>query len=167
MLKITFKDEPIEIKGEIPEEGSIAPNFELTDQTLHDVSLESFGQKQKLLNVFVSLDTSVCAKSLHTFNQSAASDSNLVILNISMDLPFAASRFCKKEKLENVITLSAFRSRFPDEYGLKIMDGPIRGLLSRAVFVLGEDNTILYRELVPEITQEPNYAEALKALRKR
>ncbi len=167
MEKITFKDEPIGVSGDIPKEGEKAPNFQLTDQNLHDVTLDSFGSKWKLLNIFVSLDTSICSKSLRAFHSQVASDPNLVVLNISMDLPFAASRFCKEEGLKNVMTLSAFRSHFADEYGLSITEGPIRGLLARAVFVLGEDNTIVYREIVPEITQEPNYRQAIAALGKK
>lgn len=161
MLEITLKGEKIHIKGPLLRVGAKAPSFELVDQDLQVVDLYSLGDSKKILNVFVSLDTSVCAKSIHTFYEKAKSVPNLEILNISLDLPFAASRFCQAENLEKVKTLSAFNSSFPDDYGLRITDGPLRGLCARAVIVLDEDNRVLYQELVPEITQEPDYTQPL------
>lgn len=161
MQEVTFKGQLTHIRGFLPQVGSKAPNFELVSQDLSVVTLDSLGSQKKLLNIFVSLDTSVCSKSIHTFYEQARSIPHLVVVNISMDLPFAASRFCKEEKLENVLTLSAFRSSFARSYGVEIVDGPLQGLLARAVFVLGEENEILYSELVSEITKEPNYRAAL------
>jgi len=164
MATVNFKGNPIQIKGNLPECASIAPNFELVKQDLGTLDLNSLGKQKKLLNIFVSLDTPICSQSIHNFYQDSRGMSNLAILNISMDLPFAASRFCKQENLDKVTTLSAFRSSFPDDYGVRILDGPLKGLSARAVFLLGEDNTVLYRELVPEITQEPDYEAALRHL---
>ena len=161
-----FKGQPIHVKNSLPKTGSKAPSFELVGQDLKVVNLSSFKEKIKILNVFISLDTPVCSKSMHTFNKEANSLSNVVVINISMDLPFAASRFCKAENMENVVTLSAFRSSFANDYGVKIVDGPLEGLCARAVFVLGEDDNILYSELVSEITQEPNYEAALNSIKK-
>lgn len=164
MEEITFRGKKVHVKGPLPEAGSQAPDFELVNQHLEPVTLESFRDQKKLLNVYISLDTSVCALSIKTWEEKVNQQSNLAVLNISMDLPFAASRFCHNENLENVITLSTFRSSFPDDYGVRITDGPLERLCARAVFLLDEENTILYRELVPEITQEPDYEAALKQL---
>lgn len=161
MLEITLKGKKIHVKGPLLTVGSKAPNFKLLDKDLNPVDMVSLGERKKLLNIFVSLDTGVCAKSIHTFYEKAKSIPDLVILNISLDLPFAASRFCQTEKLDNVITLSAFRSSFPDDYGVRITDGPLQGLCARAVILLDKDNTVLYQELVPEITQEPDYTKPL------
>lgn len=166
MLQVTFKGKTTQVKGPLPKVGSKAPDFVLVGQDLNEMDLRSFGDKKKLLNVFISLDTGVCAQSVHTFYEKAHAIPNLTVLNISMDLPFAAGRFCKDKKLENVITLSAFRSTFAKDYGVEIVDGPLRGLLARAVFVISEKNTILYSELVSEITHEPNYRKAALAIPK-
>ena len=163
MKEIRFKGKAIHIKGVLPKVGSSAPSFELVGQDLSPISLASFGNKRKILNIFVSLDTSVCSKSIHTFNTEVKGISDLIVINISMDLPFAASRFCKSENIDNVVTLSAFRSTFPEDYGVKIIDGPLEGLCARAVLTLGKDNKVLYTELVPEITQEPDYQAAIKS----
>ena len=164
MIEIKFKGQPLHVKGPLLAVGSQAPSFELVDQDLKVVTLESLGHKKKILNIFISLDTPVCAQSILSFEDHARKLSDLVILDISMDLPFAASRFCKGHELGRAMTLSAFRSSFPKDYGIRIEDGPMRGLCARAVVVLGEDNRILYNELVPEITQEPDYKAALRAL---
>ncbi len=165
MTTVTFKGIPVHLKGVLPKKGSKAPAFTLVGQDLQDVTLDTFKGKKKILNVFVSIDTPVCSKSLHTFQKRAGSHFGVVVANISLDLPFAAKRFCEMEKVGGgVITLSAFRSTFAKDYGLEIMDAPLKGLLARAVLVLGEDNTILYSELVPEITHEPNYEAAFKAI---
>ncbi|MES2199342.1 MAG: thiol peroxidase [Chlamydiota bacterium] len=165
MNEIKFKGKPIHVTGSFPKMGSIAPSFELVSQDLSTKSLSSFEDKNKILNIFISLDTPVCSKSMHAFNAKASAITDVVIINISMDLPFAASRFCKAENLENVITLSAFRSSFPEDYGVNITDGALKGLTARAVLVLGKDNKVLHSELVSEITQEPDYEAAISSLK--
>lgn len=162
--KVTFRGQPVKLTGSPLEVGAKAPQFQLVDRQLKAVGLETFGRKKKLLNVFVSLDTPVCSKSIQTFYDRARSIPNLAVLNISMDLPFAAARFCTSGQMEEVVTLSAFRSAFGRDFGVLMGEGALQGLLARAVFVLDEDNRVTYAELVPEITQEPNYAAALESL---
>lgn len=164
MASITFKGTPIKTIGELPQKGSRAPNFSLVANDLSEVTLESFGRKKKILNIIPSLDTGVCRTSANTFNEKIARRSNLVVINISMDLPFAQGRFCKVEDIDNSEALSAFRSSFPKDYGVEIMDGPLKGLCARAVIVLDENNNVVYTEQVPEIGQEPNYDKALQNL---
>lgn len=166
MAKVTFKGTPIQLKGEFPQVGKKAPAFTLVGQDLQEATLETFKGKKKILNVFVSIDTPVCSKSLHTFQKQAQALPDVVVANISLDLPFAAKRFCSVEKVDGVVTLSAFRSTFGKDYGLEIAEGPLKGLLARAVFVLDKENKILHLELVPEIAQEPNYEAALQSVKK-
>ncbi len=161
MARITLKGNPIHTSGELPALGSQAKEFDLVKQDLSAATLASFSGKKKILNVFPSIDTSVCAASVKKFFERAKSKPNLVVLNISADLPFAAKRFCGSEGVETAITLSTFRSHFADDYGLKITDGPLTGLCSRAVIVLDENNRVLHTEQVPEIGQEPDYDRAL------
>jgi thiol peroxidase len=160
MASILFKKEMVHTIGNLPQKGDIAPDFTLVSKILEDKTLEDFKNKKKILNIFPSLDTGVCSKSIHAFYKKVASMEGLVLLNISLDLPFAAARFCSTEDLP-IIHLSAFRSTFPREYGLLMTDGPLAGLLARAVLVLDESNRVLYQELVSEITHEPNYQSAL------
>jgi thiol peroxidase len=162
MAQVTFKGNPIQIKGSLPSVGSKAPDFRLTMQDLKKVGLNDFSGKKKILNIFISLDTPVCSKSMHEFSAKIEGKSNAIVLNISEDLPFAASRFCNTEGLKNTITLSAFHSSFTKDYGVEIGEGALEGLSARAVLVLDTDNKVLYSELVSEITQEPKYEEALK-----
>ncbi len=165
MATITLKGSTIHTAGDLPDTGHKAPDFQLVDKDLKDVSLLSWEGKKKLLNIFPSIDTSVCAISTKKFNEYATSHEDTVMLMISADLPFAQSRFCGHENLDNVITLSTLRSMgFDENYGVGIVDGPMAGLLARAVVVLDENNTVIYSELVPEIVQEPNYEAALSAL---
>jgi thiol peroxidase len=164
MAQITLKGNPIRTVGNLPEKGSKAPDFTLTAQDLSDVTLASYAGKKKVLNIFPSMDTAVCAKSVKTFYDKLSAKNDVVVLNISADLPFAAKRFCGAEGIENAVTLSTFRSNFADAYGVKIMDGPLKGVCSRAVVVLDPNNKVLYTEQVPEIAQEPNYDKALAAL---
>ena len=165
MATITFKGQPIKTSGDMPKIGAIAPDFTLTKTDLSEVSLRDFSGKRVVLNVFPSLDTGVCAASVRRFNAEAEKLDNTVVLCISFDLPFAQSRFCGAEGLKNVLTLSAFRHReFADRFGLMMTEGPLSGLLARAVLVLDEQGKILYEEQVPEIAQEPNYEAALHAL---
>ncbi|HOM23840.1 MAG TPA: thiol peroxidase [Termitinemataceae bacterium] len=163
MATITFKGNPIHTIGELPAIGSRAPDFVLVNGELQNVRLDNFKGKKKILNIVPSLDTGVCAASARRFNQEAAQFPNTVILTISRDLPFAQKRFCSTEGIDQVITLSDLRSRdFGKAYGVEIIDGPLAGLLSRAIVVLDEENRVIYTEQVPEIAQEPNYEAVLR-----
>jgi thiol peroxidase len=167
MAKITLKGNPIETVGNLPAVGSKAPDFRLTKGDLSDVSLADFAGKRKLLNIVPSLDTGVCAASARKFNQEAASVPGAVMLTVSTDLPFAQKRFCEAEGIANVVPLSELRARaFGEAYGVRIQTGPLAGLFSRAVVVLDEKDAVVYTEQVPEITQEPDYAAAVAALKK-
>lgn len=166
MAKITLKGNPINTCGDLPAAGSPAPDFCLTKTDLSDVSLKDFAGKKLVLNIFPSLDTAVCATSVRKFNADAQKMENTAVLCISMDLPFAHSRFCVAEGLSNVVSLSELRKRdFGESYGARITDGPLAGLFSRAVVVVGEDGAVKYTEQVPEITQEPDYEAAINALK--
>lgn len=165
MATITLKGSTIHTFGNLPALGTKAPDFRFTQTDLSDADLKSFLGKRIVLNIFPSLDTSVCATSVRTFNKEAASLNNTVILAISKDLPFAHKRFCTTEGIDKVIPASMLRNdKFGQDYGVLISDGPMAGLLSRAVIVLDEKGKVLYTEQVPEITQEPDYEKALKAL---
>ena len=166
MATITLKGNPIHTAGELPSRGSKAPDFTLTAGDLTDVSLSSFAGKKKILNIVPSLDTAVCATSTRRFNEEAGKVPNTVVLVVSNDLPFAQKRFCTTEGLASVVPLSELRSRdFGHDYGVRITDGPLAGLLSRAVVVIDEHDTIVYTQQVPEIAQEPDYEKALAAAR--
>ena len=165
MAQVTLKGNPIHTVGDLPEKGSQAPDFSLTTQDLQDQALKDHAGKKKILNIVPSLDTGVCAASAKTFEGRADSLKNTVVITVSMDLPFAQQRFCSAEGIDNVVTLSAFRSpEFGKNYGVELVDGPMRGLLARSVVVLDENNRVLYTELVPEIAQEPDYDAAVAAL---
>lgn len=165
MATITLKGTPIHTNGELPKTGTQAPDFKLVDKDLNDVSLNRFAGKKKLLNIVPSLDTPVCATSTRKFNQYAATHEDTVMLVISADLPFAQGRFCTGEHIDRVVALSTMRSpKFADDYGVRIVDGPLAGINARAVVVLDAGNRVIYTELVPEIAQEPNYEKALSAL---
>lgn len=162
---VTLAGNPVEVAGELPKKGQHAPAFSLVGKDLADVTLAGFAGKRKILNIFPSLDTAVCAASVRKFNQMASALSNTVVLCISADLPFAQSRFCGAEGLTNVLTLSAMRGReFLQAYGVALRTGPLAGVAARAVVVLDETDTVLHSELVPEIKREPDYASALAAL---
>ncbi len=165
MATIKLKGSPINTVGELPGAGTQAPDFILTKNDLSDVRLMEFKGKKVVLNIFPSLDTDVCARSVIRFNEAAGALDDTVILCISKDLPFAQVRFCGSKGLDNVISLSAFRYRsFGNSYGVRITDGPLSGLLSRAIVVLDETGKVIYTEQVPEITQEPDYDAALASL---
>jgi thioredoxin-dependent peroxiredoxin len=165
MANITLKGQPIETVGELPEVGSVAPDFILTNTDLTDITLADFNGQRLVLNIFPSIDTGVCAASVRQFNNAAAKLSNTQVLCISADLPFAQKRFCGAEGIENVLMLSTFRHDvFGSAYGVTIKTGPLRGLMSRAVVIIAEDGRIIYDEQVPEIAQEPNYSAALAVL---
>lgn len=163
MAQITLKGNPINTVGELPAVGSTAPAFTLTGTDLGTVGSDQFSGKPLLLNIFPSVDTPVCAASVRKFNESAAA-SGVAVLNVSNDLPFAQKRFCGAEGIENVTTGSGFRDSFGADYGITIADGPMAGLLGRAIVVINADGTVAYTELVPEIAQEPDYDAALAAL---
>lgn len=163
MAQITLRGNAIHTNGELPAVGSKAPDFDLVRADLSEAQLSTFTGK-KILSIFPSVDTPVCAASVRTFNQKAGAAEGVTVLNISADLPFAQKRFCGAEGLTGVETLSTFRSSFAEDYGVKVMDGPLAGLCSRAIVVLDESNTVIYSEQVPEIGKQPDYEAALKAV---
>ena len=164
MAIITLQGNETSTSGNPPETGSRAPDFRLTRSDMTDVGLFDFSGRILILNVVPSLDTGVCATSARTFNKRAAELPNTVILTVSRDLPFAQKRFCEAEGIDTVITLSELRNRdFGRAYGLEITNGPLAGLLARAVLVLDRSGLIIYSELVPEIAHEPDYESALAA----
>ena len=157
MAEITLRGNPIHTAGELPAVGSPAPAFTLTGGTLGDVTAGDFAGKSLVLNIFPSIDTAVCAASVRAFNERAAGRDDVSVLNVSADLPFAQGRFCGAEGIENVTSASTFRSEFGETYGVVITDGPMAGLMSRAVIVIDGDGNVVYTEQVPEIAQEPDY----------
>ncbi len=167
METVYFNGTPCQTCGDCPKVGSDAPAFTLTGADLSEVKLDDYRGKKVVLNIFPSLDTPVCAMSVRKFNADAAGMENVVVINISQDLPFAMGRFCSANNIEGVVVASAFRDpEFGQDYGLMLVDGPLRGLLARCVFVIDEKGKIIYRDLVHEITNEPNYADALAVLSK-
>lgn len=165
MAQISFKGNSIQTAGSLPETGSTAPDFLLVTGDLAEKSLADFSGK-KVLNIFPSIDTGICAMSVRKFNEKASSMEGVTVINVSADLPFAQSRFCGAEGLDGAICGSTFRGSFLADYGVTMLGGPLKGLASRAVVVLDENNKIIYTEQVPEIVQEPDYDAALAALSK-
>lgn len=166
MSQVTFKGNPVNRIGTLPAVGSKSPDFRLTKADLSELSQKDLLGKKIVLNIFPSIDTPVCATSVRKFNQEAGQLNNTTVVCVSMDLPFAQARFCGAEGLKNVVTASDFRHRnFGDNFGVRITDGPLAGLLSRAVVVLDENGVVVYTEQVPDIAQEPNYAKALESLK--
>ena len=158
MSKVNFQGNAVHIVGELPKIGTYAPDFKLVTGKLEEISLSDFKGKRVVLNIFPSIDTGVCAVSVRKFNSWASTQENTVVLCVSKDLPFAAGRFCGAEGLENVITASDFRyNTFGNNYGVLMLDGVLGGLLARSVVAIDENGKVIYEELVPEITQEPNY----------
>jgi thiol peroxidase len=165
MATITLQGNEIHTTGDLPAPGTQAPAFRLTSQDLADKQLSDFAGKKKVLNIFPSMDTPVCATSTRKFNQHAEKHPDTVMLMVSADLPFAMGRFCSAEGLENVVSLSMMRDKqFGEDYGVLIQDGPMAGITARAVVVLDENDKVMHSELVPEIAEEPDYEAALKAL---
>jgi len=165
MSEVTFQGHPLRVAGRVPDVGTSAPAFSLVGKDLADVTLSSFAGQRKVLNIFPSIDTGVCAASVRRFNALAADLGNTVVLCISADLPFAQSRFCGAEGLDRVVTLSTFRNNSVlTDYGVAITEGPLAGLAARAVLVLDADNTVLHAERVGEIGNEPDYDAAIAAL---
>lgn len=166
MAEIKLKGNVIHTKGNLPAIGTNAPNFTLTKTDLSELNLKDLAGKKIVLNIFPSVDTPTCATSVRTFNKEAANLANTVVVCASADLPFAQARFCGAENLNNVMPASDFRHKeFGDIYGVRIIDGPIAGLLSRAVVVIDANGRVVYTEQVAEVAQEPNYQAALTALK--
>lgn len=161
---VTFKGDPIELEGEPLVDKKKVKDFELVSSDLKRVSLSSFEGKIKVLNIFPSIDTGVCEKSVLSFQEKLEHYSNAILIHISKDLPFAQSRFCLAKELKKAQTLSAFDSSFGQDYGLLIKTGPLKGLLARCVLLLNKNNELIYHELVREITNEPNYGALIENL---
>ncbi len=162
---VTLQGNPVTVAGTFPLVGQSARPFSLVNKDLADVALASYAGQRKILNIFPSVDTSVCAASVRRFNVEAAGLDNTVVLCISADLPFAQARFCGAEGLDKVVTLSTLRgAAFLQDYGVALAAGPLAGLAARALLVLDEQDKVLFAQLVPEITEEPDYAGALAAL---
>jgi thiol peroxidase len=165
MTTITLKGNPIHTSGSLPEKGVAAPDFTVTKTDLSETTLKDYLGKKIVLNIFPSLDTPTCANSVRHFNEEANKLNNTVVLCVSADLPFAQKRFCAAENLANVIPVSTFRhTELGKNYGVTITDGPLAGLLSRAVVVIDEKGQVIYTQQVPEIATEPDYADVLKVL---
>ncbi len=163
MATTHMKSTPVQTVGDLPEVGAPAPDFTLTGADLSPVTLQELRGRRVILNVFPSLDTGVCAASVREFNSRATDLEDTTVLAVSADLPFAAARFCSAEGIENVRSGSVFRSSFGDDYGVTMVDGPLEGLLARAVVVVDAEGVVRYAQLVPEITEEPDYEAALAA----
>lgn len=165
MANITLKGNAVTTIGNLPESGMTVKDFALVNEKLEVKELSEYSGKKKIFNIFPSIDTGVCASSTRKFNEKAGELENTVVINVSKDLPFALGRFCAAEGLDHVETLSDFRGTFGDDYGVTITDGPMKGLLSRAVIVTDENGQVVYTEQVPEITSEPDYEAALNAVK--
>ena len=164
MAQVTLGGNPVNTVGELPAVGGAAPSYTLAGADLSDITPESFGGKKVVLNIFPSIDTPTCATSVRTFNEAVGGRDDAVVLCVSQDLPFAQARFCGAEGLSNVVTGSAFRSDFGNDFGVSLADGKLAGLFARAVVVVDESGKVVYTELVPEIAKEPDYDAALAAL---
>ena len=166
MAQITFKGDPVHTIGELPKIGDKAPDFLLTKTDLSDISLKDVSGKKVILNIFPSIDTPVCSISVARFNEEISKFDNAIVIGASLDLPFAHARFCEAEGIKNVITASELRNReFGSNYGVRMVDGPLAGLLARAIVVIDENSKVIYTQLVGEITQEPDYDKALNMLK--
>lgn len=163
MAQVLLGENTINTVGELPAVGSPAPGFTLAGADLGNRSMADYAGKQLILNIFPSLDTGICASSVRRFNEIAA-EKGVTVLCISADLPMAQARFCGAEGIENVETLSVFRSTFGDDYGVRILDSKMEGLMARSVVIIGADGNVTYTEQVPQIAQEPDYDAAIAAL---
>jgi len=165
MATVTFKGDPVSTCGQLPGPGDDAPDCTLVKADLSELTFSELKGQKVVLNIFPSIDTPVCSASVRRFNDAASGLDNTTVLCISVDLPFAQARYCGAEGLNDVIPLSAFRNgSFGDKYGVTITDGPLSGLLARAVVVVGPDGKVVYSQLVPEISEEPDYDAAMAAL---
>jgi len=167
MSQVMLKGGPVSIGGSFPKPGENVKDFSLANDKREDVNLASFAGQRKVLNIFPSIDTPTCALSVKRFNDEASQLSNTVVLCISADLPFAQKRFCGAEGTDKIVTLSSFRNneKFSSDYGVAILDTSLKGLTTRAVIVLDENNKVIHSELAAEITEEPNYEAAISALK--
>ena len=165
MAQTALRGNPVNTAGDLPAVGSNAPEFVLAGSDLGSVTSADFAGQRVVLNIFPSLDTATCATSVRTFNERAVGLENTAVLCVSADLPFAHGRFCVAEGIENVTTASTFKNpEFMSDFGIGMVDGPLAGLCARSVVVLDENGTVLYTELVPEISSEPDYDSAIAAL---
>ena len=164
MATTALKGNPTHTNGDLPRIGSDAPDFLLIATDLSEKTLADFAGKKKILSINPSYDTPVCQVATRTFNERAAGLDDVVVLMVSADLPFAQKRFCAAEGIEDVIPLSTFRGSFLKDYGVELIDGPLKGVSARAIVVLDENDKVVHTELVPDITQEPNYDAALAAV---
>lgn len=162
---VYFGTNPVEVYGDLPQVGVDTPEFTLVKSDLSDMALSDFKGKRVVLNIFPSIDTDVCAKSVRRFNELVSSMENTIVLCISKDLPFASSRFCVANGIENVMTLSAFRSDFGEKFGVEITTGPLRGLLARSVIVIDVDGKVKMSMLCENQHQEPDYDGVLNNLK--
>ncbi|MEO8162890.1 MAG: thiol peroxidase [Ilumatobacteraceae bacterium] len=165
MAHVTLRGKPVTTIGELPAVGSKIPTFSLTKSDLSEMTNADLDGKRTILNIYPSIDTPTCATSTRKFNELASSLENTTVICVSADLPFAQRRFCGAEGLKNVQTGSTFRSDFGKTFGVALLDGVMKGVLARAVVVTDEQGTVIHTELVGEIADEPNYAEAIKALK--
>ena len=165
MATTAFKGNAVTTSGELPGTGAKAPSFSLVGTDLSEVSSNDLDGTRTVLNIFPSIDTGVCATSVRRFNELAAGLDNTKVVCVSKDLPFALKRFCGAEGIDNVVAASAYRSPFGEDYGVTMNDGPLQALLARAVVVVDGDGKVLHTQLVPEITEEPDYDAALAALK--
>ena len=167
MSQVMLKGDPVSIGGTFPQVGDNVKDFNLANNKREDVTLEIFSGQKKVINIFPSIDTPTCALSVKRFNQEVSHLSNTVVLCVSADLPFAQKRFCGAEGTDKIITLSSYRNneKFSNDYGVANLDTSLKGLTSRAVIVLDENNKVIHSELVAEITEEPNYEAALSVLK--
>lgn len=166
MTQATFKGIPIQLNGTFPKIGDVIDNFVLTENDLQDSQLKDYTDSILILNIFPSLDTPICSESVRKFNAIADDMPNTRVLCISKDLPFAQARFCGVENINKAKILSAFRnSEFAKQLGVDIIDGPVRGLLARAVVVLDKARKVVYAELVPEIVNKPDYEKCMEFIR--
>lgn len=167
MNTVYFKDQPCHTYGQIPAVGTDAPCFNLVTRDLRDITCKDFKGQRVVLNIFPSLDTPVCAASVRRFNVEAAKFPDTKVICVSMDLPFAMERFCEANDIQNVIAASAFRSpSFAQQYGVQLVDGPLSGLLARAVIIIDKDGKVAYTDLVEQITDEPDYDGAIYVLKR-
>ncbi|MCZ4410206.1 thiol peroxidase [Cryomorphaceae bacterium 1068] len=166
MNQTKFKGNPVHLLGDVPEAGHTAPNFTYVKEDLSEESLYDHGDKIKVIVAVPSLDTGICQLEAKRFNKELSGHADVTGLIVSKDLPFAMKRFCAAEGIENVKIASDFRGNFTDEYKTLMTDGPLKGLSSRVVFVVDKDNKITYTQITDDITVEPNYEEALKAVEK-
>lgn len=164
MAETAFRGNPAHTAGDLPEAGAPAPSFTLTKSDLSDLTVDDLAGKKTVLNIFPSIDTQVCATSVRTFNKLAADRDDTTVVCVSADLPFAQNRFCGAEGISNVVTASTFRSDFGTSFGVELAEGAMRGLMARSVVVLDQQGKVTYVQLVPEISQEPDYDAAMAAL---